>query len=158
MANISWPFARKAIHSIIAYAICHPIEYKSTRLCVCRKFPGVDVWNIMYIRIMGYRTVKYLYGTIFHDAAIKWKCIPRYGPFVWGIHRWPVNSPPKGQWRGALMFSSICSWINGWVNSRETGDLRRHRAHYDATALCPCQCLHKALHNRRYLWGMEYPL
>ena len=41
-----------------------------------------------------------------------------------------VNSPHKGQWRGALMFSLICAWINGWVNNREAGDLRRHRAHY----------------------------
>ena len=24
----------------------------------------------------------------------------------------PVNSPHKGQWRGALMFSLICVWIN----------------------------------------------
>ena len=31
----------------------------------------------------------------------------------------PVNSPHKGQWRGALVFSLICVWINGWVNSRE---------------------------------------
>ena len=36
----------------------------------------------------------------------------------------------KGQWRGALMFSLICAWINGWVNNCEAGDLRRHRAHY----------------------------
>ena len=42
----------------------------------------------------------------------------------------PVNSPHKGQWRGALMFSFICAWINGWVNNREAGDLRRDRAHY----------------------------
>ena len=40
----------------------------------------------------------------------------------------PVNSPHKGQWRGALMFSLICDWINGWVNNGEAGDLRRHRA------------------------------
>ena len=43
----------------------------------------------------------------------------------------PVNSQHKGQWRGALMFSLICVWINGWVNARETGDLRRYRGHYD---------------------------
>ena len=43
----------------------------------------------------------------------------------------PVSSPHKGQWRGALMFSLSCVWINGWVNNRETGDLRRYRAHYD---------------------------
>ena len=36
----------------------------------------------------------------------------------------PVNSPHKGQWRGAWMFSLICVWINGWVNNREAGDLR----------------------------------
>ena len=43
----------------------------------------------------------------------------------------PVNSPQKGQWRGALMYSLICVWINGWVNNRKAGDLRRYRAHYD---------------------------
>ena len=44
---------------------------------------------------------------------------PRYWPFVRGIHRSPVNSPHKGQWRGALMSSLICVWINGSVNNRE---------------------------------------
>ena len=42
----------------------------------------------------------------------------------------PVNSPHKGQWRGALMFSLICAWIKGWVNNGEADDLRRYRAHY----------------------------
>ena len=65
-----------------------------------------------------------------HDDVIKWKHFPRYWPFVRGIHRSPVNSPHKGQWRGALMFSLICARINGWVNNREAGDLRRNRAHY----------------------------
>ena len=65
-----------------------------------------------------------------HDDVIKWKHFPRYWPFVWGIHRSPVNSPHKGQWRGALMFILICARINGWVNNREAGDLRRHRAPY----------------------------
>ena len=71
-----------------------------------------------------------------HDDAIKWKHFPRYWAFVRGIHRWPVNSPHKGQWRGALMFSLICAWINGWVNNREAGDLRRHRAHHGVTVMC----------------------
>ena len=71
-----------------------------------------------------------------HDDVIKWKHFPRYWPFVRGIHRGPVNSPHKGQWRGALMFSLICVWINGWVNNREAGDLRRYHAHYDVTVMC----------------------
>ena len=52
-----------------------------------------------------------------------------------GIHRSPVNSPHTGQWRIALMFSLICASINGWVNIREVGDLRRHCAHYDVTVM-----------------------
>ena len=51
------------------------------------------------------------------------------------------NSPVTGeipaqvQWRRTWMFSLICAWINGWVNSREAGDLRRYRAHYDVTVI-----------------------
>ena len=68
-----------------------------------------------------------------HDDIIKWKHFPRYWSFVQGIHRSPVNSPHKGQWRGTLLFSLICAWINGWVNNSEAGNLRRRRTHYDVT-------------------------
>ena len=70
-----------------------------------------------------------------HDDVIRWNHFPRNWPFVRGIHRSPVNSPHKGQWRGALMFSLICVWINDWVNNREAGDLRRYRAHYDVIVM-----------------------
>ena len=70
-----------------------------------------------------------------HDDVIKWKHFPRYWPFVRGIHGSPVNSPHKGQWHGALMFSLICARINAWVNNREAGDLRRHHAHYDVIVM-----------------------
>ena len=71
----------------------------------------------------------------YHDDVIKWKHFPRYLPFVRGIHRSPVKSPHKGQWYGTLMFSLIWAWINCWVNNREAGDLRRHRAHHDVIAM-----------------------
>ena len=77
-----------------------------------------------------------------HDDVIKWKHFPRYWSFVRVIHRSPVNSPHKGQWRGALMFSLICVWINDWVNNRKAGDLRRYHAHYDVTVI--------------YLWHIDY--
>ena len=70
-----------------------------------------------------------------HDDVNKWKHFPRYWPFVRGIHRWPVNSPHKGQWHGAFMFSLICTWINAWVNNHEADDLRRNHAHYDVTVM-----------------------
>ena len=78
-----------------------------------------------------------------HDGVIRWKHFPRCWPFVRDIHRSPVNSPHKGQWRGALMFSLICTWINSWVNSREAGDLRRRRAHYDVIVMCYVENSHR---------------
>ena len=61
------------------------------------------------------------------------------------------NSPvtgefTAGQWRGALVFSLICVWINDWVNNRETGDLRCHRGHYDVTVMGDSK-LHGELHS-----------
>ena len=44
-----------------------------------------------------------------HDDVIKWSHFPRYWPFVWGIRRWPMNSPHKEQWCGALLFLLICA-------------------------------------------------
>ena len=70
-----------------------------------------------------------------HDDVIKWKHFPHYWPFVRGIHRSPVSSPRKGQWRGTLMSSLICARINCWVNNRKAGDLRRHSAHYDVIVM-----------------------
>ena len=66
-----------------------------------------------------------------HNDVIKWKHFPRNWPFVRGIHRSPVNSPHKSQWRGALKFSLIPDW----VNNREAGDLRRHRGQYDVIVM-----------------------
>ena len=90
-------------------------------------------------------------GATFHDDVTKWKLFPRYWPFVRGIHRSPVNSPHKGQWRGALMFSLICARINGWVNNGEAGDVRRHRAHNDVNVMHFSQDLDYELINS--LWN-----
>ena len=61
-------------------------------------------------------------------------------PFCGEFAGLPVYSPHKGQWRGALTFSLICAWTNGWVNNRDAGNLRRHHANYDVTVMhrqCP---------------------
>ena len=71
-----------------------------------------------------------------HDGVIHWKYFPRYWPFVHEIHWSLVNSPHKGQWRGAYIFSLICTWINVWVHNLDAGDLRRHRALYDVIVIC----------------------
>ena len=81
-------------------------------------------------------SLRYIYLLIHaHDDVIKWRHFPRYCPFVRGIHQSPVNSPHKGQWHRASMFSLICARISGWVNTGDAGDLRRHRAHYDVIVM-----------------------
>ena len=82
-----------------------------------------------------------------HDDVIKWKHFPRYWPFVRWIHRWPMNSPHKGQWGGALVFSLICVWINGWINNRVAGDLRRYLAHYDVIIMILTELLERSAKN-----------
>ena len=68
-----------------------------------------------------------------HDDVIEWKHFPRYWPFVWGIHRSLVNSPQKGQWRGALMYSLICA-LHKWLSKQSWG-WRHQRAHYDVIVM-----------------------
>ena len=98
--------------------------------------------GLKFIHVYGKRgPVMYSVSQESHDDVVKWIHFPRYWPFVRGIHRWPVNSPHKGQWRGALMFSLISVWINDWVNNREAGDLRRHRGHYGVTVMMHTVCV-----------------
>ena len=85
-----------------------------------------DLWRIIVSPWSLHNLQQTIKFRAWHDDVIKWKYFPRNRPFVRGIHRLPVNSPHKGQWRGALMFSLICAWTNGWANNRNAGYLRRH--------------------------------
>ena len=67
-----------------------------------------------------------------HDDVIKWKHFPHNRPFVRKIHRSPVNSPHKGQWRGALVFWYPCmhqelskQWRRRWFVT-PSRSFRRH--------------------------------
>ena len=99
-------------------------------------------------------------GLMNHDDVIKWKHFPRYWPFVKGNPQVTIDSPHKGQWCGALIFSLICAWRNGWANNRDAGDSRRHRVHYNVTVMETSNGLfpHKRLHVRRIcgLWLQKY--
>ena len=125
-----------------------PVHRYQNSICASwyydRHMPSGDR-NIIIIVLCTVGIVRWLIR-LFHDDVIKWKHFPRYWPFVRGIHRSSVNSPHKGQWRGALMFTLICARMNGWVNNGEAGDLRRNRAHYDVIVMfrpslleTPCQ-------------------
>ena len=75
-----------------------------------------------------------------HDDVIKWK-FSALLVLCSGFSN-------KGQWRGDLIFSLICARINGWVNIREDGDLRRLRAHYDVIVLIMTSLINQARMSR----------
>ena len=50
-------------------------------------------------------------------------------------HRWiPLSKACDEELWCSVLFL-ICAWMDGWVNSREAGDLRRHRAYNDVTVM-----------------------
>ena len=132
--------------------------YVSIQMCICRiidlLYTASPWWKQKYVQALKAGIAD------LHDDVIKWKHFPRNWPFVRGIHRSPVNSPHKGQWRGALMISLICVWINDWVNNRKAGDLRRYRAHYDVIVVDSfvvagdtLGCHNYNFRGRRWRWG-----
>ena len=75
-----------------------------------------------------------------HHDVIKRKHFPCYWPFVWGIHRLPVNSPTKAS--AAELWCYLKSvWTISWANNVDAGDLRRHRAHHDVIVMGRKNCL-----------------
>ena len=107
---------------MLMFLIMHNFKISKTLII----FLPTDVHHITIVMhsnlLCGRLMCRLILPISFHDDVIKWKHFPRYWPFVQGIHRLPVNSPHKSQWRGALMFSLICAWINGRVNNPDAGD------------------------------------
>ena len=77
-------------------------------------------------------------GNIFHVTGTL--C----GEFT-GPGEFPTQRPVT---RSFDVFFLICVWINGWVNNREAGDLRRHRSRYDVNVMWK-----KRVHRARQIWG-----
>ena len=108
---------------------------------VCMSFSNIFPTKLVCLVKVDWQTYFNVYNVeatellAYHDDVIKWKHFPRYWPSVRGIHRSPMNSTHKSQWRGALMLPLICVWTNAWVNNWDAGDLRRYRVHYDVTVM-----------------------
>ena len=82
--------------------------------------------------------------------------------FAWWRHQMETFPALLALCAGNSPVSDAELWINGWVNTRVAGDLRRHRAHYDVIALLrrhnghssvsnhqPHDCLHNRLFRHR---------
>ena len=81
-----------------------------------------------------------------HDDVIKWKQFPRYWSFVRGIHRSPVKFPAQRPVTRSFDVFFDRRPKYGWVNNREVGDLRRHRAHCDVSVVTFCESALNLLH------------
>ena len=66
-----------------------------------------------------------------HDDVIKWKHFRAFLALCAGNSLVPGKASDAELWR----FLWSLPWINGWVNNRKAGDLRRHRAHYDVIVM-----------------------
>ena len=107
-------------------------EVSNGSRCNSLKHRAILWWTVFRLSQTLYlKTVEGASNIVWISSHTWWRhqmeTFSAYCPFVRGIH--------KGQWRGALMFSVICVWINNWVNNREAGDLRRHRGHYDVNGM-----------------------
>ena len=86
--------------------------------------------------------------TLFLGTRTSWKCQKVNN--IWWRHQMETfsallalctgNSPITGKFHAKRPVTRSfgvfwCAWINGWVNSHEAGDLRRHCAHYDVTVM-----------------------
>ena len=102
---------------------------------ICRQQNGGHFISAQWVNLKSISGTNIAVISDNHDDVIKWKHFPCCCPLVKGIHRPPVNSTHTDPWRGPLMFSLICAWINGSENNRGAYDLRRHHAHYDVTVM-----------------------
>ena len=112
----------------------------------------------------GAHDIAWSYGSLairrlYHDVSCetygRWMLDGRYCPGIVSIflelmmtssngNIFRVTGPLCGEFTGhrwiPLTMASDAelwcfAWINGWVNNRDAGVLRRHRAHYDVTVM-----------------------
>ena len=93
------------------------LDVTEAQQCVCHT--AIVTWCYRYMMTSWNENIFYVTGLLWGESI---------------DDRWVPLSKAM-QWRGAFMFSLICSWTNGWANNRDTGDLRRHRANYDFTVM-----------------------
>ena len=147
---------RQVVHSNLGPVTILPIGQKSPSISHFANFP-FPITSILFDEFCGIRRLRQSYRNIRRKRDFVWflfktddgpvsTCIITFillytcmmTSSIGNIFR--VTGPLCGefigdQWRGALMFSLICAWINSWVNNCEAGDLGRYRAHYDVTVM-----------------------
>ena len=85
----------------------------------------IKIWFYVYLNYQHRVTWMSLFVPIvllrfaYHDDVIKWKHFPCYWPCVRGIHRSPVNSLYKGQWRGGALMFSVMIYASRYIHTND---------------------------------------
>ena len=96
----------------------------------------LTVWGVMSPHSTGYKIRHYKqYGLRLEETSVICFNTSSNGNIFRVTGPLWEKSPQNGQWRGALILSLIGAWTNGGENNRDTGDLRRHRAHHGVTVM-----------------------
>ena len=123
--------------------------HQSSQFWVCtHAFPDVyglrvAVWYEEFFALSLYHMTQYMSG---------WRHQMETFPAL--LAHCAGNSPATGEFPSQRpvtrnsTFSLICAWTNGWVNHRQAGGLRRHRAYYDVTVML------WGIVRSRCLWGI----
>ena len=110
------------------------------KVVVC-EWSALICLRYVFIDVLGWRWAS-PYSYRHKNTALGWDMMTSWNGNIFRVtghlcgkftgDRW---IPHNGQWRGALMFLLICTWIKGCANNRQAGDLRRHRVHYDVIVM-----------------------
>ena len=126
------------VHVIGIYPYIVHIYHSSALVHILRNDGGKSEFSPIFSSSMNTQT--------FSVSLSIW--ISKHSPMPWWGHQMDTfsallaicagNSPVPDEFTAQRPVTRsfdffICTWINGIVNNREAGDLRRHRAHYDVT-------------------------
>ena len=110
--------------AVVEYRLILPLSFRATSMVLWTSYDYLSDSEATLNNICKW--FKWTHNELWHDNPNIFRVT---GPLCWEFtgHRWiPLTTASDAE---LFMFSLICAWINASVNNRESGDLRRHRAH-----------------------------
>ena len=105
-------------------------------VCINSAFTGISIWLTSTWDEKITVNTEYNQPVLIHDDVIKWKHFPRYtGPLCGEFTgpRWIPLTKASDAELWCFLWSAL--GINGWINTRDAGDLRHDRAHCDVIVM-----------------------
>ena len=137
------------------------------KVIACRVPCGLDNFVDLYSDSPSVTTCMFIHTIWFDDLTFHQtedKTINDIYIYIWWHHQMETfsasltlcvgnspltgDSPHKGQWRGAFMFSLIWAWVYNWVNNRKAGD-------WMTSLLCILRSLYQCSTNH-VQWFLRY--